>query len=89
MTPKEKAQELIDKYLVVTPLDANINDSPEKASKLIMRDRLLTKQCAIICANEVINKVQTTEWLDSNTQGYDDDDTREYWIEVQREISLL
>jgi len=39
-TPKEKAEELVNKYLLATPIPFYIEDA---------------KQCALICVNEIQN----------------------------------
>lgn len=73
MIPKEKAEELVIKYL-------RLNGDTEWFHKV------LAKQCALIAVDEII-KLNVfdcnDEWSD------EDGDTREYWKQVKQEIEKL
>ena len=48
MTPKEKAEELVVKYMFLLNVDSAINK---------------TKQCALLVVNEILNNIQFDEYL--------------------------
>ena len=88
MTPKEKAESLIKRFnkveifISIEPSDIDID--------IEMADCDANKQCALIAVDEIINEYESNI---CNT-GYDYDfekwDTqRDYWKEVQFEISKL
>ena len=82
MTPKEKAQELIDAFYQHLPLEENV----------ITSDGVLSweydgwenaKQCALIAVDEIIN-------LNYNLlEYYGNLSSTEYWQEVKQEIEKL
>jgi hypothetical protein len=82
MTPKEKAQELIDAFYQHLPLEENVTTS----------DGVLSweydgwenaKQCALIAVDEIIN-------LNYNLlEYYGNLSSTEYWQEVKQEIEKL
>lgn len=80
MTPKEKAKELVDKYL---PFGASY-DYDVIADKTIMTyDLGASKQCALIAVDEIldmINKNDVDVW---------DIGILRYWQEVRQEIEKL
>lgn len=79
MTPEEKAFELTEKYV-----DQLLDVGKHRSDVLNT-----SKQCALIAVEEVIHKVQSTQWLEENNQKFDKDYTQEYWMEVKQEISKL
>jgi hypothetical protein len=74
MKAKDKAKELVDKYL-----NASFNckdcDMPFCESPCTMLDLREAKECALICADELI---EYTDWQEVN-----------YWQEVKEEIQKL
>jgi len=84
MTPKEKANELVDKFYQRFPLKMNVittrgdlsweYDSWNEA-----------KQCALIAVDELI---RIAPW-GSDIDGEIEDDSKEYYIEVKQEIEKL
>jgi hypothetical protein len=74
MKAKDKAKELVDKYL-----NASFNckdcDMPFCESPCTMLDLREAKECALICADELI---EYTDWQEVN-----------YWQEVKQEIQKL
>jgi hypothetical protein len=46
MTPKEKAEELVNKYLLATPIPFHIEDA---------------KQCALICVDEILQEIENID----------------------------
>ena len=78
MTPKEKANELYDKFFDTTVAD--ITKAHRKA-----------KQCAIIAVDEII---KSRPILPSKSTYYETvkdmyDDAKDYWQEVKQEIEKL
>jgi hypothetical protein len=71
MTPKEKAEELFDKMYGITPIREDIN--------LIIQDRNTTKECALICVDEILIVIENERVFESI----------DYWEEVKKEIELL
>lgn len=80
MTPKEKAFQLINRYL-------DINEEQEYNTP-----RYLTKEEAVegalITVDEVL-KVINDIWMDSFTTGESDNKFYNYWQEVKTEINKL
>ena len=84
MTPKEKANELVDKFYQRFPLKMNVitrkgdlsweYDSWNEA-----------KQCAIIAVDELI---RIAPW-GSDIDGEIEDDSKEYYIQVKQAIEKL
>lgn len=68
MTPKEKAEDLYENYYYTISY-YSISDIPEKT----IRQR--TKDCALICVNEIIKTIPMTYY--------------DYWQEVKQEIEKL
>jgi hypothetical protein len=73
MTPREKAEELVGKYMFLLNVDLPI---PK------------TKYCAIIAADE-ISRVVNDIWMDSFTTGESDNKFYNYWEQVKIEINKL
>jgi hypothetical protein len=80
MTPKEKVQELIGKCF-----DTFINDKDEHYTENAWR---LSKQCALIAVDEIIQILPTSEYLEDvgNTI---ENRQRTYWNQVKQEIKNL
>jgi hypothetical protein len=77
MTPKEKAEELVNRYM-------NLNKV--KLSDYSVIYTPTAKQCALIAVDEIIK----LDVFDCNEGWSDEDgDTREYWEEVKEEILKL
>jgi hypothetical protein len=69
MTPKEKANELVEKML---------GDNNHYLNQNIEIDKLIAKQCALICVDEIIG---------GSRLFYIED--YEYWREVKQELLKL
>jgi len=87
MTPKEKAIELIDKYINLYPsYIVMFQGDFDKAKKDI-------KQCALIAVNEILLEYQSMSDLESKI--IINDEVRfvvnqlQYWMEVKQEIEKL
>ena len=65
MTPKEKAKELVEKML---------GDNNHYLNQNIEIDKLIAKQCALICVEEILKTF------------LEDDLTKSYWEEVKQEL---
>ena len=66
MTPKDKAEELVEKML---------GDNNHYLNKNIEIDKLIAKQCALICVDEIL-------------EFHDRIDVK-YWQEVKQEINQI
>jgi hypothetical protein len=77
MTPKEKAEELIDKYVSLT--DGWVYGIKNWEHK---------KQCALIAVDEVLNVLPQQEYLEDRGE-YSENRERIYWKEVKQEIEKL
>jgi hypothetical protein len=74
MTPKEKAEELVSKYIT--------NQNSWYLENLVDGLRIAhAKQCALIAVDEIIIALNYNQW--QNTKQID------YFIEVKQEIELL
>jgi malonyl CoA-acyl carrier protein transacylase len=74
MTPKEKANELTNKFLLSTPITCDIDDA---------------KQCALIAVDEILeitkkNTYNPFDWNEITGIRYD-----RFWTEVKEEIEKL
>jgi hypothetical protein len=82
MTAKDKAQELVNKYLLATPVGFHIDDA---------------KKCAIIAVDEVMNNTKNIiNVLDLNSRYNNccwgevkEEINNWYWEEVKEEINKL
>jgi len=74
MTPKEKALELVDKYI---PLSLRLYSDYEWVEEIDS-----AKQCALIAVDELIEFAY-------NYTDYNEKSTKEYWQEVKQEIEKL
>ena len=86
MTAKEKAKQLVDKYLNA-PFNCKDCDMPYCDIKCITLSNPAAKQCALIAVDEIINNIPCREDYSSN--GWVLIDNTEYWKEVKQEIENL
>ena len=75
MNPKEKARELVDRFL------NTIIDNPTESN--IKRYWNETKQCALICVDEIIEVYWGESYSGNNPKGL------EFWQQVKTEIKKL
>jgi hypothetical protein len=83
MTPKEKAEELVDSYKIKVKVFFTENSIPI----IVKADMILESaiQCALIAVDEIINVCLPS----SEYGGVITDATIEYWQEVKQEIEKL
>ncbi len=74
MTPKEKAQELVDKFIEFTQ-DWDARDG-------YINDEFRAKECALIVVDELIDFAKLTDTTN-------DWDHLNYWQEIKQEIEKL
>jgi hypothetical protein len=75
MTPKEKAEELYNKFCEFTPVEF---------------EQEYTKKCALIAVDEIISSSPSLPILgDGGTYGEDIELSTKYWQEVKQEIEKL
>lgn len=86
MTPKEKAKQLVNYFMDITPVDYSINDSAKEVNKKAIDDLRLCKQCALIAVDEILNVVPSVYLTDDEEvhNGH-----YQYWDEVKQEIKKL
>ncbi len=75
MTPKEKAQELYNKFAHCLPDSGDISKQD-------------IQQCALIAVDEVLNVLPQSEYLEDRDE-YHENRERLYWKEVKQEIESL
>ena len=73
MTPKEKAKELIVKYIQYTPVEEAF-------------EALYAKQCALIAIDEILKELDAETW---GLEMYEAFNRQSYWQEVKQEIEKL
>ena len=85
MTPKEKANELVQKY---ARLDHGLDEEKWKGTQVRYDGH--HKQCALICVDVILNDAEVKDWVDTDrlgdiwiTSG------SKYWQEVKQEIEKL
>jgi hypothetical protein len=78
MTPKEKALELVSKYMMV--------DTHDEDHFIIRQQR--GKKCALIAVDEVIEFMEADDF-DSDTCYWANHSQMKYWTEVKQEIEKL
>jgi len=86
MTPKEKAKEIIDKFIFI--------DNGEKFQIISMENEILAKQYAMIAVDYLINtEFQTVnkllETIKQNKIKLILSLNQDYWQEVKKEIELM
>lgn len=72
LTPKQKAEELVNKYI------PHIAGADRYNSTLGIYDKYISKQCALIAVNEIISI--KTLWFQKDTKDID------FWKEVKEEL---
>lgn len=84
MTPKEKAEELVNKYepFVYGFIGSSMLTNTEDQSVIKMN----AKQCALIAVNEILNQLSL---LELSPLGTYTNPKIEYWLEVKQEIEKL
>ena len=85
MTPKEKANELVQKY---ARLDHGLDEEKWKGTQVRYDGH--HKQCAIICVDVILNDMESKDWIDTDELGsvwINSVDT--YWLEVKQELEKL
>jgi hypothetical protein len=85
MTPKEKANELVQKY---ARLDHGLDEEKWKGTQVRYNGH--HKQCAIICVDAILNDIESKDWIDTDELGsvwINSVDT--YWLEVKQELEKL
>jgi hypothetical protein len=86
MTPKEKARELLDKFLDITPVDYSHDDTVEQTNQKAIADFKLCKQCALIAMEEA----EKSEYNVLTKFGFVAPNyTSDYWQSVKSEIEKL
>jgi hypothetical protein len=80
-TEQQKAHELIEKFNDLIPMESSFNDTAEDAIRKMNNDFEASKQCAIICVDEVI--LSNPHSNPFNTELYS---TMEFWQTVRKEI---
>jgi hypothetical protein len=78
MTPKEKAEELVDKFHIKVYVSFIENSIPSVINALMLYNS--AKQCALIAVDEIIEFMSP---MVHSKQAYD------YWDEVKQEIEKL
>ena len=78
MTPKEKAQELVNKFAKL----------PEEGTLMWYLSFEIAKKCALIAVDEIIEFMEADDF-DSDTCYWANHSKMQYWIEVKQEIEKL
>tara|TARA_R110000823_G_scaffold260854_1_gene381575 strand:+ start:10 stop:282 length:273 start_codon:yes stop_codon:yes gene_type:complete len=79
MKAKNKAKELVDRFLDFIPC----NDNELSEDDMYKYQLENAKQCALICVDVILNDVGAKDWeLDTGTN-------TNYWQEVKQEINKL
>lgn len=79
MTPKDKALELTEKFVAPT-MDRGLCGYVQSIA--------IAKQCALIAVDEIVKRTRSVNTMPPNCQKIDDN-TKEYWQDVKKEIELL
>jgi hypothetical protein len=83
MTPKDKANELVDRmYFIISNNGqfTGVHSIPNKFAE--------AKKCALVAVDEILNLMNDI-WMDSFTTGESDNKFFNYWQEVKQEIEKL
>jgi hypothetical protein len=75
MTPKEKAEKLVDSYRIIL-----MNEDTECGDEILCT--VIAKQCALIAVDEIIQQCWDYRDIDLET-------SHDYWQEVKQEIQAL
>jgi len=81
MTPKEKAEQLVDEYHIKVHVSFIENSIPAVVNALMLYDS--AKKCALIAVDEII---------EANPIAFDENDNciaKQWWQEVKTEIEKL
>ena len=82
MTPKEKAQELINKYLSVEDTESKMGGN------LMFKNEAIT--CSLIAVEEIINSSPSTPILsDAGSFVNDIEESTEWWKKVKNELEII
>ena len=84
MTPKEKAEQLVQKYYVEV-LFGNSSDYSDKQLRVF---KIKSKTCALIAVDEILNSTPYG-WYDKRFFSDKMKKFYEYWQEVKQEIEKL
>lgn len=76
MTPKEKAEELVDKFEKEIPIDIGNSHEDVRSADANVLD--ISKKCALIAVDEIINEGEGCYYH-----------RPDYWKEVKQEIEKL
>ena len=84
MKPKEKANELVDRFRIIL-----MNEDTDCGNEILCTT--ISKQCALICVDEIIKDYMDLMNDRSSWEGYKVNAFRklEYWQEVKQEINAL
>ena len=81
LTPKQKAKELVNKYI------PHIAGADRYNSTLGIYDKHISKQCALIAIDEIINSSPSLPILsDAGNFVNDIEESTEFWQEVKEEL---
>ena len=81
LTPKQKAKELVNKYI------PHIAGADRYNSTLGIYDKHISKQCALIAVEEIINSSPSLPILsDAGSFVNDIKESTKYWKEVKEEL---
>ena len=80
MTPKEKAEELFNKFIIIDDLSDSTGNS--------LYFNAHAKQCALIAVDEIIEFMEVDDF-DSDTCYWANHSKMKYWVEVKQEIENL
>ena len=89
MTPKEKAEELVDKFYQTTPNEYFVNEPIGIKGRYKSWEQ--AKQCALIAVNEIIEATNMYQYGISNALEHIPSKIvkHPYWQEVKQEIENL
>ena len=85
MTPKEKAEELVDKFHIKVYVSFIENSIPSVINALMLYNS--AKQCALIAVDEIIDLCEFDVASDVGNQRYID--KLNYWDAVKKELEGL
>jgi hypothetical protein len=86
MTPKEKAEELVEKFKFETKRSEIVNDLLLGDISVVFK-HYKAKQCALIAVDEIISSSPSLPILgDSGIYGEDIELSTKYWEDVKQEI---
>ena len=80
MTPKEKAEELFNMFIIIDDLSDSTGNS--------LYFNAHAKQCALIAVDEIIEFMEVDDF-DSDTCYWANHSKMQYWLEVKQEIEKL